>query len=80
MYGCKTTVIPASVTKIGHMAFNNLSTLKKITIPDDIQVDRTSFCNCDNLKSITWKGTEYKSVSAFYKAYNPSMYDDDDVE
>lgn len=80
VYGCKTTVIPASVTKIGYMAFNNLSTLTKINIPDAVQVDKNSFWNCENLTSITWKGTVYKSVSAFYKAYNPGMYDDDDVE
>ena len=80
VYGCKTTVIPKSVKKIASMAFDGLSTLTAITIPDEIEVDDIAFWDCDNLKSITWKGTVYKSVLAFYKAYNPGMYDDDDVE
>lgn len=67
VYGCKTTVIPDSAKIIGFMAFTDLKTLTKLNIPDDVKVNDAAFNECDNLTSITWKGTEYKSVKEFLK-------------
>ena len=52
--GCKTTVIPNSVTSIGSMAFRNCSGLTSITIPNSVtSIGMSAFVNCSGLTSIT---------------------------
>ena len=54
--GCKTSVIPSdsSVTSIGGAAFNELSSLTSITIPNSVtSIVSGAFFNCTGLTSIT---------------------------
>ena len=54
--GCATSVIPddGSVTKIGHTAFEDCTTLTLIIIPEGVtSIDTSAFAGCTNLKSIT---------------------------
>ena len=52
--GCKTTVIPNSVTSIGRYAFVGCSGLTSITIPSSvISIDWGAFYGCSGLTSIT---------------------------
>ncbi len=51
--GCKTTIIPASIVKIGMRAFQDCTCLTEITIPDNItEIDIRAFYNCTGLESI----------------------------
>ena len=51
--GCKNTVIPKSVTKIGQCAFFGCTGLNSVTIPDGVTSIRFyAFRGCDGLKSI----------------------------
>ena len=52
--GCKTTVIPNSVTSIGSMAFRNCSGLTSITIPNSVtSIEGSAFNDCSGLTSVT---------------------------
>lgn len=52
--GCKNTVIPESVTKIGISAFWGSSKLTSITIPENVTaIETAAFSNCGSLTSIT---------------------------
>lgn len=54
LYGCKTTVVPKSVTKIGPQAFARLSGLTSINIPEGVTgIGYNAFEVCPNLTSIT---------------------------
>lgn len=47
--GCKSTVIPESVTKIGNSAFYNFSDLLKLEIPNSvIEIGESAFAGCNN--------------------------------
>ena len=51
--GCKTTVIPNSVTSIGHQAFFGCGGLTAISIPDGVQsIGDGAFGACSNLESV----------------------------
>ena len=52
--GCKSTIIPNTVTGIGKNAFYNISSLTSITIPSSVTTIGTSaFYHCTGLTSIT---------------------------
>ena len=53
MYGCKTTIIPDSITSIGNRAFYQCSGLTSITIPNSVtSIGENAFYDCDGLTSI----------------------------
>ena len=66
--GCKTTVIPNSVTSIGDYAFYGCSGLTSITIPNDVTtIGNSAFSDCSGLTSVTI-GNSVTSIGwgAFY--------------
>ena len=53
IWGCKNTVIPNSVTSIGHTAFSKCTGLTSITIPSSVtSIDGGAFFGCSSLTSI----------------------------
>ena len=51
--GCKSTMIPNSVTRIGYAAFSNNKSLSAITIPKSItSIGSSAFVGCTNLRSV----------------------------
>ena len=54
VFGCKTTVIPNSVTSIGSSAFEDCSGLTSITIPNSVtSIGEWAFIGCSSLTSVT---------------------------
>ena len=52
--GCENTIIPTSVTRIGHDAFYGCSGLTSLTIPNSVtSIGDHAFCKCKALTSIT---------------------------
>ena len=52
--GCKTTIIPDSVTGIGMFAFAGIDGLTNVTIPDGVEsIGLGAFQSCSNLVSVT---------------------------
>ena len=52
--GCKNTVIPDNVTRIGNNSFVGCTGLTTITIPESVTaIGNSAFYNCSNLTSIT---------------------------
>ena len=52
--GCKNTIIPDNVTRIGNYAFCGCSGLTSITIPESVTaIGNSAFYDCSNLTSIT---------------------------
>ena len=57
--GCKTTIIPSTITKIGEYAFRDCINLgKSITIPSSVtEMGENIFMGCDNLDTMICEGT-----------------------
>ena len=54
IYGCKSTVIPQSVTTIGSLAFFGYNGPTSIVIPDGVvSIENEAFKNCHGLTSVT---------------------------
>lgn len=71
--GCKTTVIPASVTSIGEYAFADISELTEVSIPASIRsIERQAYSGCP-LTSVTSLATTPPSLSA--DAFDDAVYD-----
>ena len=52
--GCKNTVIPSGVTKIGKYAFENCENLLNMTIPEGVtSIEYDAFSGCRSLMSVT---------------------------
>lgn len=52
-YGCKSTIIPESVTKIGRHTFAGCALLESVTIPEAVtEIEDFAFCECRLLESI----------------------------
>lgn len=52
--GCKASVIPDNVRKIGELAFSGCSPLSSINIPDGVtSIGKSAFIGCSSLTSIT---------------------------
>ena len=52
--GCRTTIVPCSVTKIGYRAFWGCDSLTSISIPNSvINIEEEAFLSCNNLKTIS---------------------------
>ena len=62
--GCKNTVIPDNVTEISFGAFWGLSTLKSITIPENVEDLDDAFIGCENLRQIIMKSAEPPYLNA----------------
>ncbi|HHU84676.1 MAG TPA: leucine-rich repeat protein [Clostridiales bacterium] len=52
--GCKKSIIPDFVTRIGEFAFSTCLGLRKITIPESVtEIGESAFSSCENLSKIT---------------------------
>ena len=68
--GCQNTTIPATVTAIGHAAFDGCVLLSSITIPKAVTViDRRAFNNCPALKDVTCLITDPSLVTTAIDAF-----------
>ena len=79
--GCSNSIIPNSVTSIGHWAFNNFTELTSIIIPSSItSIGKGAFSDCASLTSITCNATTaptidsqtFQNVKTTGKLYVPS--------
>ena len=74
--GCKTTIIPNSVTTIGNSAFEGISSMTSVTIPSSVTyIETDAFCDCFGLTSVICKATtpptmEDVYVFDYYDNYN----------
>lgn len=66
--GCKNTIIPNSITRIGDAAFSCCNNLTSITIPNSVtSIGRQAFYGCSSLTSFTIPfSVEKIGVDAFY--------------
>ena len=68
--GCQNTTIPATVTAIGHAAFDGCVLLSSITIPKAVTlIDRRAFNNCPALKDVICLITDPSLVTTAIDAF-----------
>ena len=67
--GCKNTIIPSNIEKIGSVAFANCMGLQKITIPNSVkEIGDGAFMDCRNLASVVLpKGIAKIKRGTFYR-------------
>ncbi len=67
-HGCRSTVIPNTVTAISSGAFNDITTLHSLTIPNSVHtIGSYAFYGCENLSQLTiGTGIQHVASSAFY--------------
>ena len=69
--GCKTTIIPDSITKIGDSAFNHCDGLITITIPDSVvEIGKGIFSDCRKLETVIipyGKRSKFENLLPDYK-------------
>ncbi len=70
--GCKTTVIPASVTALGRSSFNHCTDLEDANLPATIKsIGKYAYLGCTGLKSFYFPSTmSYMADSVFWQAKN----------
>lgn len=74
IYGCKNTIIPNSVTKIGDGAFRECTKLTSITIPDTVkEIAYDAFWYCYDLKII--RGYTGSCAETYAKEYGYTFVD-----
>jgi hypothetical protein len=76
IFGCKTTLIPNSVTSIGDYAFAGCSSLTSIIIPHSVtRIGKSAFDRCDSLTSIEIPSSViYIEIYAFGSCENLTIY------
>ena len=77
LYGCKSTVIPNSVTSIDNYAFYRCSGLSSITIPISVtSIGGHAFDYCSNLTSVTvkWATPIVIGIDVFSNRANATLY------
>ncbi|MBQ8139816.1 MAG: leucine-rich repeat protein [Lachnospiraceae bacterium] len=62
--------VPEGVLTVGAIAFANDSKLKKLKLPDSLQLVGPIALNAENLCEIEWNGDTYTSKEDFFKAFN----------
>ena len=68
--GCKQTLIPNTVTKIGDAAFHDLESLTRITIPESVtEIGEGAFWNVSQLRTVTVEFTNPLDITS--KSYDP---------
>jgi hypothetical protein len=76
--GCKNTIIPESVTRIGNYAFSGCSDLTSITIPGGVtSIENYAFYYCDALTSVTVKNPTPVTIgnsNTFSNRANATLY------